>query len=132
MSRLSLCRLSMPKSSSMKHRCDPLQEHFARQLVAEILVGPAPVHSVDAVDSFEEVRDPADAALAEGEGEVGKLAQHRRTDQVGSACTMLIGCSVIMVSTGASSEVMTTDEDEPICRHTIVFSSLHACQNGSQ
>ncbi len=55
-------------------------------------------------------------------------------DQIRSAaaCTMLMGCSVIMVSTGASTDVMTTLDDEPMCRFTIVFVSLHACQNGSQ
>src|SRR5262249_33107661 len=45
---------------------------------------------------------------------------------------MFIGCKVIMVSTGASIEVITTCEDEPMCRHTMVFSSLHGCQNGAQ
>src|SRR6187399_2526389 len=45
---------------------------------------------------------------------------------------MLIGCNVIMVSTGASGDVMTTDEEDPMCKHTTVFSSLQVRQNGSQ
>src|SRR5690349_2816921 len=49
-----------------------------------------------------------------------------------AACTMLIGCSVIIVSTGASTDVTTTLDDEPMCRFTVVFSSQQACQNGSR
>ena len=45
---------------------------------------------------------------------------------------MFIGCSVISTSIGASSTVITSCDDEPMCRHTTVPSSLHACQNGSQ
>src|SRR6516164_2703264 len=49
-----------------------------------------------------------------------------------AACTMFIGCSVIITSTGASGAVITSFDDEPMCMLTIVPSSLHACQNGSQ
>src|SRR5260370_41513724 len=45
---------------------------------------------------------------------------------------MFMGCSVISVSIGASSDVMTTWDDEPMCRQTIVPSSAHASQKGSQ
>jgi hypothetical protein len=44
----------------------------------------------------------------------------------------LIGCSVIITLIGASAAVITIDDDDPMCMHTIVFSSLHAFQNGSQ
>src|SRR4051794_27285326 len=45
---------------------------------------------------------------------------------------MFIGCNVMSTSIGASTEVITSDEDDPMCRHTIVPSSTQACQNGSQ
>jgi hypothetical protein len=35
-------------------------------------------------------------------------------------------------SIGASRAVITSLEEEPMCRHTMVPSSTHACQNGSQ
>src|SRR3954453_13902489 len=55
-------------------------------------------------------------------------------DQIRSAaaCTMLIGVKVMRQSIGASGAVITSCEDEPMCRHTTTFSSLHAVQNGSQ
>ena len=55
-------------------------------------------------------------------------------DQIRSAaaCTMFIGVSVIRQSIGASGEVITSCDDDPMCRHTTTFSSLHAAQNGSQ
>src|SRR5581483_6371841 len=43
-----------------------------------------------------------------------------------------MGCSVMSTSIGASCAVMTNDDDEPMCRHTIVSTSEQACQNGSQ
>ena len=49
-----------------------------------------------------------------------------------AACTMFIGESVIITSTGASSAVTTNFDDEPMCMLTIVPASLHARQNGSQ
>src|SRR5436309_5235567 len=45
---------------------------------------------------------------------------------------MFIGCNVIMTLIGASGDVTTSWDDDPMCRHTTVPSSLHACQNGSQ
>src|SRR4051794_24785921 len=47
-------------------------------------------------------------------------------------CTMFIGCSVINTSIGASTDVITSLPDEPMCMQTMVPSSEHACQNGSQ
>ena len=49
-----------------------------------------------------------------------------------AACTMFIGCSVIITLIGASTDVIVSCDDDPMCRHTMVPSSLHACQNGSQ
>src|SRR5262245_40103642 len=54
---------------------------------------------------------------------------HNRSD---AACTRLIGCKVIITLLGASAAVTTIDDEEPMCRHTIVLLSLHAFQNGSQ
>src|SRR5262245_12050316 len=45
---------------------------------------------------------------------------------------MLIGWRLINTSIGASGAVITSDDDDPMCRQTIVPSSTHACQNGSQ
>jgi hypothetical protein len=45
---------------------------------------------------------------------------------------MLMGCRVISTSIGASAAVTTSCDDDPMCRHTIVPSSEHASQNGSQ
>ena len=45
---------------------------------------------------------------------------------------MFTGVTVIITSTGASSEVTAIDDDEPMCRHTTVPVSSHARQNGSQ
>ena len=49
-----------------------------------------------------------------------------------AACTMFIGCSEIITLIGASTEVIVSCDDDPMCRHTTVPSSRHACQNGSQ
>ena len=54
---------------------------------------------------------------------------HSRSD---AACTRFIGCNVIITLIGASSAVTTIFDEDPMCRHTIVFSSEHAFQNGSQ
>src|SRR3954454_8707456 len=62
----------------------------------------------------------------------GKFFSTRDHSKSDAACTRLIGCNVIITLMGASSAVITMDDDEPMCRHTIVFSSLHAFQNGSQ
>ena len=45
---------------------------------------------------------------------------------------MLIGCTVIITSTGASIDVNAMPAPEPMWMHTIVPSSAHALQNGSQ
>src|SRR4051812_45873252 len=45
---------------------------------------------------------------------------------------MLIGWSVIITSIGASTDVTTICDDEPMWRHATVPSSEHAFQNGSQ
>src|SRR6516164_11176503 len=49
-----------------------------------------------------------------------------------AACTMLIGCRLIITSIGASTEVIRICEDEPRCMHTTVPSSAQAVQKGSQ
>src|SRR5256714_7890691 len=49
-----------------------------------------------------------------------------------AACTMCMGCRTIITSIGASAAVVTSFDDEPMCMQTIVPSSEHACQNGSQ
>src|SRR3954454_20410618 len=55
-------------------------------------------------------------------------------DQIRSAAawTMLIGVSVMRQSIGAWGAVITICDEEPMCRQTTTFSSLHADQNGSQ
>ena len=45
---------------------------------------------------------------------------------------MFIGCSVIIVSIGASMAVMTVSDDEPMCTQMTVLTSSHARRNGSQ
>src|SRR5262245_61643678 len=63
---------------------------------------------------------------------VGYLRSTGDHTRSAAACTMFIGCNVISVSTGASIEVITTCDDDPMCRQTMTFSSTHAFQNGSQ
>src|SRR3981189_43408 len=55
-------------------------------------------------------------------------------DQMRSAAarTMFMGVTVINTSIGASFDVMTNSDAEPMCMQTTTFSSLHTCQNGSQ
>src|SRR3954451_8548807 len=62
-------------------------------------------------------------------GNLRSTGDHTRS---AAACTMFIGVSVIKQSIGASGAVITSCEDDPMCRHTTTFSSLHAAQNGSQ
>jgi hypothetical protein len=45
---------------------------------------------------------------------------------------MFTGCRAMSTSKGASGAVMASCDDEPMCRHTTVPSSSHACQKGSQ
>ena len=49
-----------------------------------------------------------------------------------AAWTMFMGCSVIITLMGASTEVMVSCEEDPMCRHTTVPVSDTARQNGSQ
>src|SRR4029453_3512912 len=49
-----------------------------------------------------------------------------------AAWTMLMGVSVIRQSMGASGAVMTSWDDEPMCRQTTTPSSEQVPQNGSQ
>src|SRR5271154_7306246 len=55
-------------------------------------------------------------------------------DQIRSvaACTMLSGVSVMRQSIGASGDVTTICEDEPMCMQATTPSSLQAFQKGSQ
>ncbi len=71
---------------------------------------------------------PSDSATCRS-GNLRSTGDHSRS---AAAWTMLIGCSVMSTSIGASRAVITSRDDEPMCRHTIVPSSTHACQNGSQ
>src|ERR1039457_1919655 len=57
------------------------------------------------------------------------IGDHKRS---AAACTMLMGCRLIMTSIGASTEVMSSSDDEPRCMQMMVPSSEQACQNGSQ
>ena len=57
----------------------------------------------------------------------------RRTgDQMRSAAafTMFIGVRLMRTSIGASGDVITISDDEPMCMQTTTCSSLHAFQNG--
>jgi hypothetical protein len=52
-------------------------EDLAGQPAAEVLPRPRVVAPVVVVDPLEEVRDPADPALGQGDLEVGERSQHR-------------------------------------------------------
>src|ERR1700728_2928191 len=62
------------------------------------------------------------------------LYLRRMGDQTRSAaaCTMLIGCKLIMTSIGASTEVIRIWDEDPRCMQTTVPSSAQAAQKGSQ
>ena len=62
----------------------------------------------------------------------GNLRKTGDQTRSAAACTMFIGCSVIMASIGASMAVMTSCEDEPMCTQMIVLVSSQAARNGSQ
>src|SRR5436190_20619889 len=49
-----------------------------------------------------------------------------------AACTMFIGDNVMSTSIGASSEVITIFDEEPMCTFTTVPSSSHVAKNLSQ
>ena len=59
-------------------------EDLAGQLAAEVLMGPRRVHLVGAVHPVQEVRDPAGAALAQGDLQGRVLLDGRRPQQVRS------------------------------------------------
>ena len=59
-------------------------------------------------------------------------SRHFAPSRSAAAWTMFMGCRVIITLMGASIEVTTICEDEPMWRHTTVPSSVHACQKGSQ
>src|SRR3954447_15993066 len=71
---------------------------------------------------------PSDSAILRS-GNLRKIC-----DQMRSAAhiRMLTGVTVIITSTGASSDVIAIDDDDPMCGHTTVPVSSHARQNGSQ
>src|SRR5580704_9950909 len=71
---------------------------------------------------------PSDKAIRTS-GNLRKMGDQIRSV---AAWTMLIGVRVMRQSIGASSEVITICEDEPMCMHATTPSSLHASQNGSQ
>src|SRR3954449_3457969 len=71
---------------------------------------------------------PSDSATLRS-GNLLSTGDHTRS---AAAWTMFIGVRVIRQSIGASGDVITSCDDEPMCRHTTTFSSLHAVQNGSQ
>src|SRR5262245_35238166 len=69
------------------------------------------------------------------ESAIRRFGNLRKTcDQIRSAAhiRMLTGVTVIITSTGASSEVTAIDDDEPMWRQTTVPVSSQARQNGSQ
>src|SRR5215211_7425892 len=71
---------------------------------------------------------PSDSAIVRS----GKFLITRDHRTSAAACTMFMGCRVIMTSMGASTDVITSADEEPMCRQTTVPSSEHAFQNGSQ
>src|SRR6267143_5748710 len=63
---------------------------------------------------------------------VGNFRSTGDQSRSAAAWTMLIGCKLISTSMGASTDVTTRVEDEPMCMQTIVPSSQQADQKGSQ
>ena len=112
---------------------DALAEHLARQHVAEVLArstgGGAGRSSRRARGSRGSSRCRLRTARTAASGNLRSTGDQSRS---AAACTMFIGCRLMSTSIGASTEVMTRVDDEPMCMHTIVPSSLHADQNGSQ
>ncbi len=62
----------------------------------------------------------------------GNFCNTRDHSTSAAAWTMFIGCRVIITLIGASIDVMTSSDDDPMCRQRIVPSSSHAAKNGSQ
>src|ERR1700688_2208545 len=71
---------------------------------------------------------PSDSATRNA-GNFLSTGDHNRS---AAACTVFTGCRPMRTSIGASGAVTTSDDDDPMWRHTMVPSSLHADQNGSQ
>ena len=71
---------------------------------------------------------PSDSATLRS----GNLRSTGDQTRSAAACTMFIGVSVMRQSIGASGAVITRADDDPMCMQTTTFSSLQACQNGSQ
>src|SRR5665213_1042172 len=71
---------------------------------------------------------PSDRATFRS-GNLRSTGDHTRSV---AAWTMFMGWSVIRQSIGASSEVMTRADEEPMCMQTTTASSLHAFHTGSQ
>src|SRR5579875_1887566 len=71
---------------------------------------------------------PSDSATRRS-GNFRRTGDHSRS---AAHWMMLMGCSAMSTSNGASGAVIIRDEDEPMCMHTTVPSSEHADQNGSQ
>src|SRR5947209_3534091 len=63
------------------------------------------------------------------DGNFRNTGDHRRS---AAPWTMLIGWRVINTSIGASGAVITSDDEDPMCRQTIVPRSEQADQKGSQ
>lgn len=71
---------------------------------------------------------PSDSAIfSVGNSLMG--ADHSRS---AAACTMFMGCSVIMTSIGASGAVIASLPDDPMCTFITVSVSTSACHNGRQ
>jgi hypothetical protein len=67
----------------MKHRHEPTVEALARPLTVEGMVDDVrDVVVVGEVGALEEVRNPADATLGQGEGQLVVLVHHRRPHEV--------------------------------------------------
>src|SRR5580658_1606553 len=71
---------------------------------------------------------PSDRATRRS-GNLRSTGDHNRS---AAAWTMLTGWSPMRTSMGASGAVTTSDDEDPMWRQTMVPSSLHAAQNGSQ
>ena len=62
----------------------------------------------------------------------GKFLITRDHSRSAAACTMFIGCSVIITSGGASTAGTTSRPDEPMCMFSTVPTSHSARHSGSQ
>src|ERR1700679_349463 len=71
---------------------------------------------------------PSDSAIFRS-GNLRRVGDQMRS---AAALTMFIGVRLINTSIGASGEVITSSEEDPMCMQTTTCSSEQACQNGSQ